>query len=82
MTPFFILFGCWLAGMVILYLWLWNQNKSLTVDDVFITYILGGVIGLVFAFAGWKANVSHWVIWIAFAAIAFIITNKLLNYKQ
>jgi hypothetical protein len=82
MTPFFILFGCWLAGMVILYLWLWNQNKDLTVDDVFITYILGGVIGLVFAFAGWKANVSHWVTWIAFAALAFIITNKLLNYKK
>ena len=82
MLPFFIFFGCWILGSVVLYLWLWNQNKDLKVDDVFITYILSYAVGLVFAFAAWKADISHWVTWIAFASISILITNKFLNYKK
>lgn len=82
MLPFFILLASWIAGMVLLYLWLWNQNKQLTINDVLITYILSGAVGAVFAFAGWKANISFWLTWVAFAAISALITNKFLNYKK
>lgn len=82
MGTLFILFGSWLAGMGLLFLYLRNENARLTINDVLITYILSGAIGLVFSFAGWKANILHWLTAIAFAGLAAFITNKLLNKKK
>ena len=82
MQDLFILFGSYVFGMALLFLYHWNLNNALRINDVLITYALSAAIGLVFAYAGYKANISHWLIWILYAAAAAFITNKLLDKKQ
>ena len=79
MQHFIIFFLCWAAGAVILFFWLKNQNNALTFKDVLLTAILSGLIGIVFSFAAWKANLWHWFTCISFAGLSAFISNKLLN---
>lgn len=73
------LFISWVAGTVILYLYLKNKENEITFRNLKSSFFLGLAIGLVAAFAGAKANISFWLTWIIFAAAGAYVTFRLLN---
>lgn len=73
------LFISWVAGTVILYLYLKNKEKEITFRNLKSSFFLGLAIGLVASFAGAKANISFWLTWVIFAGAGAYVTYRFLN---
>jgi hypothetical protein len=78
MLPFIL---AYLAGLVIVFLYNWYKTGALSINDVLLTFILSFAIGLIAAFMGMKMDIGNWVVYIAYAVGAAIITWKLLDKK-
>jgi hypothetical protein len=69
----------WLAGQVLLYFYLKNQNHALTFKDVVHSFIISALIGVVFSYAAYKANLVFWLVYVAIAGFSAYITYKLIE---
>ena len=79
LTHYLAFFGCWILGIVILFLMLKNSNHSLKPGDILFTLILSVALSVVFSFAAEKANLFHWTTCIAFAFLGGFVTYKFLD---
>jgi hypothetical protein len=82
MGTLIIFFLSWAVGVTALFFYMKNKDKTLSINDVLITFILSGIIAVVFSFAAWKANLNHWALWVVFAGLGAYITHKLLDKKS
>ncbi|MBN8668778.1 MAG: hypothetical protein J0M30_14870 [Chitinophagales bacterium] len=76
---FLPLYGFWLFGIVLLFLWLKNRNSKTEFRDVWSSLLLGAVVGFLAAFAADKLNLHHFMFWIAYVAAGAYLTYRLLN---
>ncbi len=81
-TDLLILLFSWMAGQGVLYLYLKNQMKEVVFANLKSSYFLGAAIGVIAAFAGGKANISFWLVWIIFAAAGGFVTYRFLAKKD
>lgn len=77
-----ILLFAWVAGAGVYYLYLMNNNAETKFKNVKNSFLLSAAFGVAGAFAGAKANISFWLVWLAFAVGGAIVTNQMLKKKD
>jgi len=77
-----ILLISWVVGAGAYYLYLMNNNAETKFKNVKNSFMLSAVFGVAGAFAGAKANISFWLVWVAFAVVGAIVTNQMLKKKD
>lgn len=74
-----ILLVSWIAGAGVYYLYLLNNDAETKFKNVKSAFFLASAFGIAGAFIGAKANISFWLVWVAYAVAGGIVTNQMLK---
>lgn len=77
-----ILLLSWAIGSFVYYLYLMNNDGETKFKNVKSAFFLALAFGVAAAFIGAKANISFWLVWVAYAVGGAVVTNQMLKKKD